>query len=80
MGLYYLNGEYPVKKNINKALDYFLQGAQGEYVYSYNNLGSYYEKNKDYKKALDYYLKSASLGESWACNKVGEIYRKGECI
>ncbi len=80
LGLYYLNGVVPVKKNISKAIEFFLEAAAGEYVYSYNNLGMYYEKNKEYEKALDYYLKSASLGESWACNKVGEIYRRGEWV
>ena len=75
IGLFYLNGIYPVKKNIDKAIDYFNKAISYDYAYAYNNLGKIYEIKKEYNKAIDYYIKSADLGESWACNKVGEYYR-----
>lgn len=77
IGLMYLNGIYPLKKDINKAIDYFNKAIKKDYVYAYNNLGKIYEAQKDYQKAFNYYLKSANLGESWASNKIGEYYRRG---
>lgn len=77
LGLYYLRGIYPVKKDKKVAISYFEEASAHEYVYAYNNLGKIYEKEKKYDKAFSYYFKSASLGESWACNKVGECYRLG---
>lgn len=77
LGLLYLNGIYPVKKDINKAIIYFKEAAKYNYAYAYNNLGKIYETKKDYKKALEYYEKSANLGESWSLNKLGELYRIG---
>ncbi|MBQ8192650.1 MAG: sel1 repeat family protein [Bacilli bacterium] len=80
LGLLYLNGIYPVKKDINKAIEYFKLASSNNYAYAYNNLGKIYENKKDYKKALDYYQKSSLLGESWALNKLGEYYRLGICV
>ena len=77
LGLLYLNGIHPVKKDINKAIEYFTIASTHNYAYSYNNLGKIYENKKDYKKAFEYYQKSATLGESWALNKLGEFYRLG---
>ena len=77
LGVMYLEGIYPVKKNIDKALEYFNRACDHEYVYAFNNLGKFYENKKEYEKAFEYYLKSSDKGESWACNKVGEFYRLG---
>ena len=80
LGLMYLHGDYPLEKNITKALECFNKGADNNYAFSLNNLGSYYEKLGDKKKAFVYYLKSADLEESWACNKVGQYYTNGEVV
>lgn len=77
MGLLYLNGTYPVKKDINKAISLFEKAINKNYPYAYNNLGLIYEEQKDMKKAFEYFEKSALLEESWALNKIGEYYRKG---
>lgn len=77
IGWMYLNGIYPLKKDINKAIDCFKEASKKDFAYAYNNLGKIKEDEKNYKEAFEYYLKSANLGESWACNKVGEYYRKG---
>ena len=77
LGLLYLNGIYPVEKDINKAINCFKEAAKYNYAYAYNNLGKIYETKKEYKKALEYYEQSAILGESWALNKLGEFYRLG---
>jgi TPR repeat protein len=77
LGVMYLEGIYPVDKDIDKAIKYFEKASLYNYVYSFNNLGKIYENNKQYDKAFSYYLKSANLKESWACNKVGECYRLG---
>lgn len=77
IGLLYLNGIYPVKKNIKKALEYFYLAANHNYAYAFNNIGKIYENKGNYKEAIIYYEKSASLGESWSLNKLGEYYRKG---
>ena len=77
LGLLYLNGTYPIKKDINKAIEYFTIASNNNYAYAYNNLGKIYENKKEYKKAFNHYQKSALLGESWALNKLGQFYRKG---
>ena len=76
LGLFYLNGIYPVERNEKKAIEYFSKAADNNYAFSLNNLGRYYE-HTDPDLAFSYFLKSASLGESWACNMVGECYRTG---
>ena len=77
MGLLYLNGIYPVKKDLTKATEYFKRASSFNYAYAYNNLGKIYENKKNFKEAITYYEKSASLGESWALNKLGELHRLG---
>lgn len=72
LGLCYLNG-IGIKKDINKALELFLEASNKDYAYAYNNLAKYYE-DKDYNKSLEYYKKSANLGESYACNKLALHY------
>ena len=73
LGLMYLNGIYPLNKNIESAIYYFEKAANNNYAYSYNNLGKIYENEKKYKEAFRCYLESANLGESWAANKIGEF-------
>ena len=75
IGKMYLNGIHPLKKDVEKAKEYFLKAASSNYAYALNNLGSIEEKNGNIDKAYEYYFKSAELGESWSCNKVGEYYR-----
>lgn len=76
IGKMYLRGIHPLKKDIEKAQEYFTKAASSNYAYALNNLGSIEEKNGNKDKAYEYYFKSAELGESWSCNKVGEYYRK----
>ena len=77
MGLLYLNGIYPVKKDLTKATEYFKKASSFNYAYAYNNLGKIYEDKRNFKEAITYYEKSAYLGESWALNKLGEFHRLG---
>ena len=77
LGVFYLRGLYPVKKDEKEAIKYFNKAIANNYAYSYNNLGKIHENNKEYQEAFNCYLASANLGESWACNKVGECYRNG---
>lgn len=77
LGLLYLNGIYPVKKDINKAISYFKKASNYNYAYAFNNLGKISEENKNYKEAFEYYQKSSDLGESWALNKLGQYYQNG---
>jgi TPR repeat protein len=76
IGLFYLNGYTPVKKDINKAIEYFEEAASKNYSYAYNNLGKIYEDRNDLDKAYEYYQKSYELDNSWAANKLGERERK----
>lgn len=77
MGILYLNGIYPVKKDTKKAILLFEKASSKDYPYAYNNLGLIYESKGEIKKAFEYFIKSAELEESWALNKVGEFYRNG---
>ncbi len=76
MGIMYLKGMYPLKKDINKAKELFIKASASNYAYAFNNLGMMLEIDTNLFDALSYYLKAATLGESWACNKVAEYYRK----
>lgn len=76
MGLCYLNG-YGVNKDVNKALEYFLEASHHNYPYAYNNIGKIYENKNKLDIAYEYYLKSALLDESWALNKVGYMSYHG---
>ncbi len=67
LGLMYLNGIYPIKKDIQEAIKLFEEATKYDYAYAYNNLGKI-------KNDINYYIKSADLGESYACNKVGLYY------
>ena len=80
LGNMYYEGIYPLKKDEDKAYDYFIKASNYDYAYALNNLGKIALKRNDYKTAFDYFLKSANLGESWACNQVGEFYRQGIII
>lgn len=75
LGLMYLQGTYPIKKDKEQAIKMFQEAAEKNYVYALNNLGKIYEEAKK-ENYIEYYKKSASLKESWACNKMGEYYRK----
>ena len=78
VGLFYLKGLHPVKKDLKMASKYFEEAGAKDYSYGFNNLGLMYEKS-NYKKAVEYYKKSANLGNAWALNRIGEYYRnKGE--
>jgi len=79
MGLCYLNGT-GVKKDKNKAIEYFEKAASNDYVYAHNNLGKIYEEDGDLKKAYEHYLFSASLKESWASNKLGYWHLEGNFV
>lgn len=75
LGLMYLNGIHPVKKNIKRAKELFLQASERNYVYAFNNLGKIAE-NEGKDNYIEFYMKSANLHECWACNRIGEYYRK----
>ena len=77
MGLLYLNGTYPVKKDINTAIEFFEKASSKDYPYAYNNLGLIYEAKGDMKKAFEFFERASLLDESWALNKIGEFYRNG---
>ena len=76
IGRMYLKGIYPLKKDLDKAKEFFVKASNSNYAYAYNNLGVLLEQDANLFDALSYYIKAANLGESWACNKVGEYYRK----
>lgn len=76
LGLFYLNGYNPVKKDINKAIELFEDAASKNYSYAYNNLGKIYEDKGNIDKAYEYYQKAYELDNSWAANKLGEKERK----
>jgi tetratricopeptide (TPR) repeat protein len=77
IGNMYLNGIYPLNRDVEKAKEYYKKASDNNYAYAFNNLGRIEEDNKNYIEAFNYYLQSANLGESWACNKVAEAYRIG---
>ncbi len=77
LGLMYLRGIPPLKKDVKKAIIEFEKAAEEDYAYALNNLGLIHEQKKKMDKAVEYYVKSSNTGESWASNKIGELYRTG---
>lgn len=69
LGWYYINGII-VKKDCNKALDYFTRGAEAGDPVAMVNLGNMYEDNDigaektNWKVAVKWYLKAALLGDT----------------
>ena len=78
IGLFYLNGHPPVKKDEKEAIKYFEEAASKNYSYAYNNLGKVYESKGEIDKAFEYYHKSYELDNSWAANKLGEQARENK--
>lgn len=76
IGLMYFKGIYPLKKDEEEALKYFMIAADGNYAYAYNNIGTMLENKGNVEEAYKNYQIAADLGESWACNMMGEYYRK----
>ena len=70
-----------VKRNYEKALEYYERSAELGNSYALNNLGRLYENGYgvevDYKKAMEYYEKSAEKGNSYAFNNIGYLYENG---
>ena len=66
-----------MKKDIDKATEYFKKATLEDYVYAHNNLGKLFEEKGELEKAYNHYMFSCSLEESWACNKMGLWYKDG---
>ena len=67
IGNMYLNGIYPLDRDVEKAKEYYKKAADNNYAYAYNNLGRIEEDNNNFKEAFEYYLYSAR-------NKIKERY------
>jgi tetratricopeptide (TPR) repeat protein len=77
------NGRMGVEKNIQNALEYYLQADANDAWVQYN-VGScylhFYQETKngeDGKRAVMWLRKSADAGIPWACVKMGDCYRDG---
>lgn len=77
LGDIYDQGKY-VKRDINKAIHYYLRAAKHNNNDALYNLGNiyYYDDivERDIDKAIHFYSLAANLNDSYAQNKLGEIY------
>ncbi|RXJ98180.1 hypothetical protein CRU98_10485 [Arcobacter sp. CECT 8986] len=78
LGVFYKNG-YGVKKDINKAVEYFKPIARYNKYAAYH-LAEFYNDKKEYKKAKEYYEISAKKGKASAQIELGILYEKGHGV
>ena len=84
LGLGYLHGWEPVKKNLPMAAYYFGQGAKYNNKYSQYNLGHMYylgdgvPENK--KTAVKWFLKAAEQGNAKSQGTLGAMYLLGDGV
>ena len=81
VGFLYRSG-YGVKKDINKAIQYYEKALSLDYASSGSALGDIYQIGevgikKDINKAIQYYEKALSLGSANSGSALGGIYRIG---
>ena len=82
VGFLYRSG-YEVKKDINKAIQYYEKALSLGYANSGSALGGIYQIGeagikKDINKAIQYYEKALSLGSAKSGSALGNIYKIGE--
>ena len=71
LGLFYVN----IKKDYNKAEEYYIKASDLGHVVAMNNLGYlYYNNKKDYNKAKEYYIKAASMGRPASMTNLAFLY------
>ena len=80
LGNWYLHARY-VDRDILKAVNYWLTGADRNNIDSLTELAKYFENeefsSQDTSKALGYYMKAALLGDAASMYDVGRIYYYG---
>lgn len=87
-GTHYLASMYyqgkGVKRDLDRAVQLFLQAATKDFVPSLANLGLMYHRGdgvkQDLEKALSFYRKAAQKGDLQSAFNLGQMYRKGEGV
>ena len=81
LGIAYEFGRFDVKKDINKAVEYYEQGAALDDADCMVNLGCILETSKEYpndkKRAFELYSKAAEKEKGYAYNNLGTCYKRG---
>lgn len=81
LGKAYLNGDFGLDKNYNKARALFEKSASQEYPGGLMNLAECYEKGlgveKDIQKAIDLYDQAGQKGNGYAYKRLRDIYSRG---
>ncbi len=84
LGYMYIKGE-EVKKNINKALDYYRQSCNKGHPRGCTVLGIFYERGEmgikqNYSIATEYYAKGCDGNDDFGCHGLGVMYYNGKGI
>lgn len=81
LGVAYEYGKFDVKKDINKAVEYYEQGVALDAPDCMVNLGCILETSKEYpndkKRAFELYSKAAEKDMGYAYNNLGTCYKRG---
>lgn len=81
LGVAYEYGKFDIKKDINKAVEYYEKGVALEDADCMINLGVILETSKEYpndkKRAFELYKKAAEKEKSFAYNNLGTCYKRG---
>jgi TPR repeat protein len=80
---YCIGNWYYIKKDYNKAIEWYSKSSEGGNIKAMYALGCCYEYEygvmKDERKAFELYLKSAEGGYKHALNELGGCYYNGNC-
>ena len=84
VGEIYHLGLYNVKKDFNKALNFYTIACNGGYVASCSNLANMYAiglgVKQDYKKAIELFDKACLGGLALGCSNLGNMYYNGRGV
>lgn len=84
MGVFYLDGMGPIKKNPEKAAEYFYESAKLGYAQAQYNLACLFAEGrgilKDEAAAMFWYLEAAKNGDAAAARTIGLFYLEGKVV
>lgn len=69
-----------IKKDTNKAIEWYLKAANNGDVDASNNLAIIYAQNDNFSEAYKWFLKAAEQGLASSQCAVGDMYQRGDGV
>lgn len=84
LGQLYSHKNNTIENNLEKAVYWWNEAAQQDYIQAFNNLGVAYKDgigvNQDLRKAVEYLKRGAEAGEDWAQRNYGDLFVQGVSV